>query len=286
MISRPGPSLKSIARLRDARLYARRTAEAEDRRSLREQAALHAPKPVARDAEGAIRDDPDIRLARQDEGRPAVLGRDIDSTRQLRRAEFSAFDGPRNFAAQGSRRSAQEDGAVRRRSPDWPIAACSSPRSAERSSARAAASAVFAVLYLDLDHFKDVNDTLGHPIGDRLLQAVAERLQANVRTSDTLARLRRRRVRPADDGHRRSDGCRRARGQSAANHDQAVHARRQPDPIRGQHRRRDLRAGRCRTPKRCSPMRTSRFIGRNRKAGIPIGSSPARWMRKCANAWP
>ncbi len=47
----------------------------------------------------------------------------------------------------------------------------------------------FAVLYLDLDHFKDVNDTLGHPIGDRLLQSVAERLQANVRTIDTLARF-------------------------------------------------------------------------------------------------
>jgi diguanylate cyclase (GGDEF)-like protein/PAS domain S-box-containing protein len=47
----------------------------------------------------------------------------------------------------------------------------------------------FAVLYLDLDHFKDVNDTLGHPIGDRLLQSVAERLQANVRSVDTLARF-------------------------------------------------------------------------------------------------
>ena len=45
------------------------------------------------------------------------------------------------------------------------------------------------MLYLDLDHFKDVNDTLGHPIGDRLLQAVADRLQANVRASDTLARF-------------------------------------------------------------------------------------------------
>jgi diguanylate cyclase (GGDEF)-like protein len=46
-----------------------------------------------------------------------------------------------------------------------------------------------AVLYLDLDQFKAVNDTLGHPIGDRLLCEAAERLRATVRESDSITRL-------------------------------------------------------------------------------------------------
>jgi diguanylate cyclase (GGDEF)-like protein/PAS domain S-box-containing protein len=47
----------------------------------------------------------------------------------------------------------------------------------------------FALIYLDLDHFKDVNDTLGHPVGDALLEAVAARLRTNTRDADTLARF-------------------------------------------------------------------------------------------------
>lgn len=46
-----------------------------------------------------------------------------------------------------------------------------------------------AVLCLDLDHFKSVNDTLGHPVGDKLLQAVARRLQDSLRETDFAARL-------------------------------------------------------------------------------------------------
>jgi diguanylate cyclase (GGDEF)-like protein/PAS domain S-box-containing protein len=50
-------------------------------------------------------------------------------------------------------------------------------------------SALFAVLFLDLDDFKMVNDSLGHTLGDKLLQAIARKLQSCIRPRDTLARL-------------------------------------------------------------------------------------------------
>lgn len=54
---------------------------------------------------------------------------------------------------------------------------------------RAKDGATLAVLCLDLDNFKDVNDALGHATGDSLLQAVTDRLQSQTRTGDTIARL-------------------------------------------------------------------------------------------------
>ena len=47
---------------------------------------------------------------------------------------------------------------------------------------------LLAVLFLDLDNFKSINDTLGHNVGDQLLQAVSDRLARHLRTIDTLAR--------------------------------------------------------------------------------------------------
>ncbi|TVQ66898.1 MAG: EAL domain-containing protein, partial [Oceanospirillales bacterium] len=51
------------------------------------------------------------------------------------------------------------------------------------------ADKTFALVFIDLDHFKDVNDVYGHAVGDKLLQRVASRLSDHIRETDTLSRI-------------------------------------------------------------------------------------------------
>ena len=62
-------------------------------------------------------------------------------------------------------------------------------RLVERLAAAARTAQATAVLYVDLDRFKTVNDTLGHPVGDALLRKVAERFKSALRDGDVVARL-------------------------------------------------------------------------------------------------
>ncbi|MEN3208854.1 EAL domain-containing protein [Methylorubrum populi] len=105
------------------------------------------------------------------EGRPAVLGAAIDVTEQ-RRAEARITHMAHHDALTG-----------------LPNRALFAVRLAEAIAEHARTGVAAALLCLDLDKFKFVNDTLGHPAGDALLRQVAERITACLRREDLVARL-------------------------------------------------------------------------------------------------
>ena len=62
-------------------------------------------------------------------------------------------------------------------------------RLGEAAAQADAAKAHAGLVLVDLDHFKEINDTLGHPVGDAILRVVTDRIRASIRSSDTAARL-------------------------------------------------------------------------------------------------
>jgi diguanylate cyclase (GGDEF)-like protein/PAS domain S-box-containing protein len=104
-------------------------------------------------------------------GRPAIMGVGLDITeRKLADARIEALAYRDALTGLPNRRLLQDRVGV---------AMAQAHRRCQR----------LGILFLDLDHFKDVNDSLGHPAGDELLKTVAKRLDRAMRRDDTVARI-------------------------------------------------------------------------------------------------
>ena len=119
----------------------------------------------------------------------------------------------------------------------------------KRACAISAKAKASRVLFLDLDRFKSINDTLGHHVGDLLLGEIASRLQSCVRETDIVARLsgdefaivQRRRRRPTGGGHCACAADRRSDRRS-------LRSRRPSDRGQREHRHRDRARSTAPTP--------------------------------------
>ena len=109
-----------------------------------------------------------IQISHSDEFQTVVIASDLRSMKKMRRLEHLATHDPLTNLANRSKLHQELVQVL---------------------SKQKSKSSVFAVLFIDLDDFKTVNDTYGHSAGDKVLKIIAERLLRTVRKSDMVARL-------------------------------------------------------------------------------------------------
>ena len=110
------------------------------------------------------------------------------SMRKERTEHRTTWGSSRTSASCAATRKNSITWRITMRSPTRPTACCSTTGWNMRCNVRSA-NAEVGVIFIDLDHFKDINDSYGHSTGDKILCEVARRIAASLREGDTVARL-------------------------------------------------------------------------------------------------
>ena len=156
----------------------------------------------------------------------------------------------------------------------------------ERELTKVAGGEQFALLYIDVDEFKGINDSLGHQVGDELLKAIAGRLRALPQDGRSVARL------GGDEFAVDPDRSRILRGRAVARDADLIEAIRQPYHCLGHQLATDASIGIALAPHdgadptSSSSTPISRCMAPRPMVAAPIASSSRRWMRAPRRAAP